>query len=296
MGEAGPSAAAFASALTLRNDADLCGSAGSAIGGAGAAGLTGAAGATGAAAAGAAAAAAGAAAAGWPAATSAGGLKSGLIGSSKPTWMWFWCAASVKNSGPAIANGLPISLGRIDGSSSARCDAISRASKFDALTGTPSIAAMSTPRPRWWLDTEPPVVNFGWSDSVAEIVSLWSWLSLVRTDTIRGSIRPPLRSVMPAESNTTFLLSSSATVSGDGGPPVPSAPNWAGSIAPDPDDGAAAATSGAAAAAGAACGSGAAGAGAARLGGRRRGLGRGRRGRVASSARRRVRLVQRNRA
>jgi hypothetical protein len=156
----------------------------------------------------------------------------------------------VKNAGPAIANGLPISLGRIDGSRSIRCEAISRASKFDALTGTPSIAAISTPRPRWWLETEPPVVNFGWSDSVAEIVILWFSLSFVRTDTIRGSIRPSFMSLMPAASSTTFLFCSSASVSGDGGPPVPSAPNWAGSTCPPPPDGA---TSAAAAGPAAAC-------------------------------------------
>src|SRR5256885_2134549 len=28
---------------------------------------------------------------------------------------------------------------------------------------------MSTPRPRWWLDTEPPVVNLGWSEQALRL-------------------------------------------------------------------------------------------------------------------------------
>jgi len=40
---------------------------------------------------------------------------------------------------------------------------MSRAIGLAALTGMPSIAAMSIPRPWWWLLTEPPVVNVGWS-------------------------------------------------------------------------------------------------------------------------------------
>ena len=56
--------------------------------------------------------------------------------SSKPTWMWFWCAASVKKTSPEMANGDPISLGRMLGSSSAssrRHLARQRASRPDDL-------------------------------------------------------------------------------------------------------------------------------------------------------------------
>ena len=110
--------------------------------------------------------------------------------------------------------------------------ATSRAIVLPGPTVSPSIAAMSSPRPKWWLDTEPPDVNFEWSEHMHETVILCSWLSLVSTPITRGSIRPALMSAIPTESSTTFLFSSSASASGLGGPPVPvpSAPNWAGSI------------------------------------------------------------------
>ena len=72
-------------------------------------------------------------------------------------------------------------------------------------------------------------MNLEWSEHMHETVILWSWLSLVSTATTRGSIRPALRSATPVESKTTLLFLSSASVSGLGGPPVPSAPNCAGS-------------------------------------------------------------------
>ena len=75
-------------------------------------------------------------------------------------------------------------------------------------------------------------MNFEWSEHMHETVILCSWLSLVRTPTTRGSIRPALMSAIPVESSTMFLLSSSASASALGGPPVPvpSPPNCLGSI------------------------------------------------------------------
>src|SRR5690349_13279932 len=96
---------------------------------------------------------------------------------------------------------------------------------------------MSAPRPKWWFDTDPPAVNFEWSEHMHEIVILWSWLSLVSTATTRGSMRPAFRSATPAESSTTFLFDRSASASRDGAPPVPSAPNCDGSTGPEFADG-----------------------------------------------------------
>ena len=94
--------------------------------------------------------------------------------------------------------------------------ATSRASGLPGPTVSPSIAAMSTPRPKWWLETEPPAVNFEWSEHMHETVILCSWLSLVSTPTTRGSMRPALMSATPTVSSTTFLLLSSASASGLG--------------------------------------------------------------------------------
>jgi hypothetical protein len=90
---------------------------------------------------------------------------------------------------------------------------------------------MSAPRPKWWLETDPPAVNFEWSEHMHEIVILCSWLSLVITATTRGSMRPALMSATPVSSKTTFLFLSRASASGSGAPPVPSAPNCDASTA-----------------------------------------------------------------
>ena len=58
-----------------------------------------------------------------------------------------------------------------------------------------------------------------------ETTILWSWLSLVSTPTIRGSIRPALMSATPTESKVTFLFSRIARISASGLPPVP-VPSW----------------------------------------------------------------------
>ena len=41
-------------------------------------------------------------------------------------------------------------------------EAISRASGLEGETISPSMAAMSRPRPKEWLETEPPAVSLGW--------------------------------------------------------------------------------------------------------------------------------------
>ena len=82
-----------------------------------------------------------------------------------------------------------------------------------------------------------------------ETTILCSWLSLVSTPTMRGSILPALMSATPTSSSTTFLFSSSASASAFGFPPVPSWPSCDGSTGSED-----AAGSGAAAAAGAAAG------------------------------------------
>ena len=65
-----------------------------------------------------------------------------------------------------------------------------------------------------------------------ETTILCSWLSFVSTAMIRGSIRPALMSATPTESNVMFLFSRIASASASGLPPVPvpSWPNWSGSI------------------------------------------------------------------
>ena len=55
-----------------------------------------------------------------------------------------------------------------------------------------------------------------------ETTILCSWLSLVSTATIRGSILPALMSDTPTSSNTTFLFSNNARASAFALPPVPS--------------------------------------------------------------------------
>ena len=80
-----------------------------------------------------------------------------------------------------MANGEPISSGRISGSKLESSEAISRASGLEGETISPSIAAMSRPRPKEWLETEPPAVSVGWSEHMHETVILCSWLSLVST-------------------------------------------------------------------------------------------------------------------
>ncbi len=134
-----------------------------------------------------------------------------------------------------MAHGEPISFGRMFGSSDESSLATSRAIALPGPTVSPSIAAMSTPRPKKWLETEPPAVNFEWSEHMHETVILCSWLSLVSTPITRGSIRPALMSAIPTESSTMFLLLSSASASALGGPPVPvpSPPNCLGSIGCD---------------------------------------------------------------
>ena len=67
-------------------------------------------------------------------------------------------------------------------------------------------APMSMPRPKWWLETEPPAVNLSWSEHMHVTVILCSWLSLVSTATTRGSIRPALMSAMPSESKHDVLV------------------------------------------------------------------------------------------
>src|SRR3954449_11009966 len=115
-----------------------------------------------------------------------------------------------------MAQGEPISLGRMPGFREESSLATSRAMGLPGLTGCPSMAAMSTPRPRGWVETERAVVdlgwaepgqggvgegrtvlNWGWSEQVQEMVSLWSGLSLVSTATTRGSMRPALTSATP---------------------------------------------------------------------------------------------------
>ncbi len=131
-----------------------------------------------------------------------------------------------------MANGEPISFGRMSGFSAESSLATSRASGLPGPTISPSIAAMSAPRPKKWLETEPPAVNFEWSEHMHEIVILCSWLSFVSTPITRGSIRPALMSATPTESSTMFLLFSSASASALASPPVPvpSPPNCDGSI------------------------------------------------------------------
>ena len=124
-------------------------------GGGGRRGAAAAAGAAGAAPAGAGAAGGAAAARRRRGGVAGGGFQSGVIGSLKPMCRWFWCAASVKKPGPAIANGEPISFGRIAGRArTARVADLARGG-LPGLTISPSIAAMSTPRPKWWFETEP---------------------------------------------------------------------------------------------------------------------------------------------
>jgi len=121
-----------------------------------------------------------------------------------------------------MANGEPISSGRIDGSKPESSEAISRASGLEGETISPSMAAMSRPRPKEWLETEPPAVSLGWSEHMHETVILCSWESLVSTAMTRGSILPALMSDTPTSSSTMFLFFSSASPSGVGLPPVPS--------------------------------------------------------------------------
>ena len=84
--------------------------------------------------------------------------------------------------------------------------ATARASGLPGPTISPSIAPMSMPRPKWWLETEPPAVNLSWSEHMHVTVILCSALSLVITATTRGSMRPALMSAMPSGSSTTFLF------------------------------------------------------------------------------------------
>ena len=121
-----------------------------------------------------------------------------------------------------MAKGDPISSGRIDGSKLESSDAISRASGLDGETISPSMAAMSRPRPKAWLLIEPPAVNLSWSEHMHDTVILCSWLSLVSTPITRGSILPALMSDTPTSSKTMFLFSSNASPSGVGLPPEPS--------------------------------------------------------------------------
>ena len=147
-----------------------------------------------------------------------------------------------------------MSASREDSSAATSC-----AAALSALTGTPSIAAMSMPRPKWWLLTEPPAVSLEWSLHMQLTVILCSSESLDRTATTRGSIRPALMSATPSPSSTTFLFSNSASAAASGVPPLPSAPNCAGSIDP-PEGGASTAGAGVGAASAAATCGGAAGA------------------------------------
>ena len=73
-----------------------------------------------------------------------------------------------------IANGEPISSGRIAPSRSDSSDATSRASALPGLTISPSIDAISSPRPNEWFDTEPPAVNCEWSLHMQETTILCS--------------------------------------------------------------------------------------------------------------------------
>ena len=95
------------------------------------------------------------------------------------------------------------------------------------------------------METEPPEVNFEWSEHMQETVILCSELSLVSTAMMRGSMRPSLMSLTPTSSSTTFLFLSSAAASADGSPPLPSAPKSLGSTGVD-GAGAAAGAAGAA--------------------------------------------------
>ena len=113
--------------------------------------------------------------------------------------------------------------------------ASSRAAGLPELTISPSMEAMSTPRPWKWLEIEPPAVIFEWSEHMHEMLSLWSWLSLVSTATTRGSILPAFRSEIPVSSKVMFLFLSSASVSALAAPPVPSPPNCVGSIFCEPE-------------------------------------------------------------
>ncbi len=142
-------------------------------------------------------------------------------------------------------------------------EAISRASGLPGETISPSIAAMSRPRPKAWLEIEPPEVNLEWSEHMHETVILCSWESLVSTPMTRGSILPALMSATPTSSSTMFLFSSSASPSGVGLPPLPSWPSVEGSTssaatvpggAGPPAAGAAGATAAGAGAAGGGCG------------------------------------------
>ena len=149
-----------------------------------------------------------------------------------------------------MANGEPISSGRMAVSNSISSEAISRASGLPGPTISPSIEAMSSPRPYAWLEIEPPAVNFEWSLHMQDTTILWSSLSLVSTPTIRGSILPALMSATPTSSSTTFLFSSSAAASAFALPPLPSWPSVEGS------GGADGSAAGAAGAAGSATGGG----------------------------------------
>ena len=140
-------------------------------------------------------------------------------------------------------------------SNSISSEAISRASGLPGPTISPSIEAMSSPRPYAWLEIEPPAVNFEWSLHMQDTTILWSSLSLVSTPTIRGSILPALMSATPTSSSTMFLFSSSAAASAFALPPLPSWPSVEGSGGADGAAGAARRG-----AAGSATGAGAAGA------------------------------------
>ena len=65
------------------------------------------------------------------------------------------------------------------GSNCDSSDATSRASALPGLTISPSIEAMSRPRPNVWLETDPPAVRREWSLHMQETTILCSWLSLV---------------------------------------------------------------------------------------------------------------------
>jgi hypothetical protein len=58
----------------------------------------------------------------------------------------------------------------------------------------------------------------------------WFRAIAVSTEAMRGSILPALKSAIAVESSVTFLFSSRASVCADGAPPLPSAPNWLGSM------------------------------------------------------------------
>ena len=68
----------------------------------------------------------------------------------------------------------------------------------------------------------PARVNFEWSWHMHDTVILWSWLSLVETPTMRGSIRPALRSATPTSSKHHVLVLQQRQRLRGRLPPVPS--------------------------------------------------------------------------